>query len=187
MKTAICKLKSTSPLSFSKYVEVEKKTKESPQDYETRTWKEKMHYDANGQVFIPAAMLKNCIANAAKFLSVQIPGKGKSTYTKNFEAGIMVFDNALLNIHKDSVGSETLFVPSDGIRGGSKRVLKIFPVIPSWEATVEFVIVDSIITEPIFKQHLIEAGSLIGIGRYRPRNNGIYGRFTIDGDIDWRE
>ena len=44
--------------------------------------------DTNGVVFIPPNSLKNCLSEAAKFLSISVPGKGKATYTKNFEAGI---------------------------------------------------------------------------------------------------
>jgi len=184
MKTAICKVKGISPLSFSKFISIKKEEKEGENAFELRTCRERMHYDSNGNVFIPGAMFKNSISAAAKYLSMQIPGKGKSTYTKNIEAGIMCIENLNLNIHKDDVEMETLFVPSQGQRGGSKRVPKHFPKIKEWEGYVTFVIIDSIITKEVFKRHLEEAGSLIGIGRFRPRNNGYYGRFIVE-NIEW--
>jgi len=184
MKTAICKVKGISPLSFSKFISIKKEEKEGENAFELRTCRERMHYDSNGNVFIPGAMFKNSISAAAKYLSMQIPGKGKSTYTKNIEAGIMCIENLNLNIHKDDVEMETLFVPSQGQRGGSKRVPKHFPKIKEWEGYVTFVIIDSIITKEVFKRHLEEAGSLIGIGRFRPRNNGYYGRFIVE-SIEW--
>ena len=177
------RIEGIAPLSFSKKVSVEKLNKEHPADYEKRTWREKMHYDnTNNEVFIPGVMFKNALAGAAKYLSMQIPGKGKSTYTKNFEAGLMCFAPVKLGIDKDDVANEWLFVPSDGKRGGTTRVDKCFPIIHKWSGVVEFIIVDSIITREVFERHLSEAGSLIGIGRYRPRNNGYYGRFTYDSD-----
>ena len=66
MKTAICKIKSISPLSFSKHVSVEKLPKELAKDYEARTWKERTHYDEKGEVFIPGSMFKNSLSEAAK-------------------------------------------------------------------------------------------------------------------------
>ena len=42
------------------------------------------------------------------------------------------------------------------------------------------------VTEDVFKQHLIEAGQFIGIGRWRPRNNGQYGRFIVE-KVEWEE
>lgn len=184
MEVATCKLKSISPLSFSKHVEVEKLPKELAKDYEKRTWREKIHADHNNQVFIPGAMFKNCISGAAKYLSLQIPGKGKSTYTKHFEAGIMCYEPAYIGLKKDDVNEEWLFVPSDGKRGGTTRVLKCFPLVNEWEAEVKFIITDPTITRDVFEQHLQEAGHLIGIGRYRPRNNGYYGRFIIE-NVSW--
>ena len=35
------------------------------------------------------------------------------------------------------------------------------------------------ITLSVFRKHLEEAGKFIGIGRFRPRNNGFYGRFEV--------
>jgi hypothetical protein len=187
MKTATCKIVGISPLSFSKHVEVDKLPKELPKDYEKRTWREKLHYNNNGNVFIPGSMFKNCIAGAAKYLSMQIPGKGKSTYTKHFEAGVMCYEPAYIGLNKEDVQEEWLFVPSDGKRGGTTRVLKCFPKVPDgWETEIKFMIIDSTITEEVFTQHLEEAGRLIGIGRYRPRNNGFYGMFKVV-NIQWSE
>jgi hypothetical protein len=128
---------------------------------------------------MPPMAFKNCLAEAAKFLSIQIPGKGKATFTKHFEAGVMVMDALTLNIKKDDVDGEWFHVPSDGKRGGSKRVLKCFPVIPRWSGNVTWHILDDTITQDVFVKHLEEAGKFIGLGRFRPRNNGFYGRFGV--------
>ncbi len=127
---------------------------------------------------------KNCLSEAAKFLSIQIPGKGKSTYTKHIEAGVLVTDPLVLNIKKENVLGEWLFVPSDGIRGSGKRVDKCFPVIHQWSGEVTFYVLDETVTEDVFKNILEQAGKFIGIGRFRPRNNGFYGRFVIE-SIRW--
>lgn len=139
----------------------------------------------DGRIFIPPMSLKNCVAEAAKFLGKQIPGKGKSTYTKHFEAGTLVTDPIILPLKKEDVEGEWLFVPSDGIRGSGKRVDKCFPVIRSWSGEATFYIIDETITKDVFIDHLKDAGSLIGIGRFRPRNNGFYGRFTVE-NLEWR-
>ena len=179
MKTYKARLKSKSPYSQSRHYTVDKLEKESPADYERRTWRNRMHVTANGEVYIPPMALKNCLQDAAKFLSIQIPGKGKATYTKHFEAGVMVVDEILLGIKADDVVGEELFVPSDGKPGGGRRVEKVFPLIPSWEADVIIHVVDETITADVLKRHLDEAGTLIGMGRFRPRNRGFYGRFDV--------
>lgn len=163
------------------------KPKEGKADYEIRTWREKMHYvPETGQVLIPPMQFALSLKEAAKYLNLQIPGKGKSTYTKNFDAGIMVTEPLLIDSYKDDVECEILHVPSDGKRGGTSRVLKSFPLIRSWEGKVKYWILDDIITEDVFRRVLETSGNLIGIGRFRPRNCGYYGRFEVV-KIEWNE
>lgn len=179
MKIARVTIEGVSPYSQSKHHNVDKLPRELPKAYEERTWRERMHVEEDGRVFIPGTSLKNALAEAAKYLSIQIPGQGKATYTKNFEAGVMVIDPIRLPYKKDEVAGEWLFVPSDGKRGGGKRVDKCFPVIHKWGGVAEYIIFDEIITEDVFKRVVEASGALIGIGRFRPRNNGYYGRFKI--------
>lgn len=187
MITATAALKSISPYSQSKHYDEPAKTdKESARDYEVRTWRERMHVNETGNVFIPPMSFKNCLSEAAKYLSVQIPGKGKSTYTKHFEAGVLVMDALILPFRKTEVAGEWLFVPTDGVRGSGKRVSKCFPVIPEWSGRVTFYILDETITKDVFMQHLEQSGQFIGIGRFRPRNNGFYGRFEAD-KLTWEK
>ena len=184
MKTATVQLRSVSPYSQSKHYTTEKLPKELPKDYEARTWRDRLHTTDGGEVFIPPMSFKNCLSEAAKFLGIQIPGKGKSTYTKHFEAGVLVTDALMLGINSSDVKGEWLFVPSDGVRGSGKRVDKCFPVIHEWSGEVTFHILDETITEDVFVNVLKQAGAFIGIGRFRPRNNGFYGRFSVE-SVKW--
>jgi len=185
MKTAVARLKSISPYSQSRhYTTPERGQKETPADYEKRTWRERLHVNDEGYVFMPPMAFKNCLSEAAKFLSHRIPGKGKATYTKHFEAGVLVTDALVLPIKKESVEGQWLFVPSDGKRGSGSRVDKCFPVIKEWEGDVTFFILDETIDEAAFKEHLEEAGKFIGLGYFRPRNNGFWGRFSVEA-IKW--
>lgn len=185
MKTATVKLESVSPYQQSRHYEVTKLPKELPKDYEERTWRNRMHIDENGEVFIPPTALKNCLSECARFLGRQIPGKGKSTYTKHFEAGVLIAEPVKLGVKADSVEGLWLFVPSDGKRGGSSRVFKCFPVIRKWSGVAVFHILDETITQDVFREHLEEAGRFIGIGAFRPRNNGYFGRFVVK-SVDWQ-
>lgn len=186
MKTAICSLTSQGPYSQSKFINTPKLPKESAIDYEARTWRERMHYDDDGQVFIPPMQFSNNIKEAAKYLSIAIPGEGKARYTKHFEAGVLVTDKMYIGQHKDDIKNESLLVPSDGKRGGGKRVIKTFPLILEWKGDITYHIFDDKITEEVFSRILEEAGLLIGIGRFRPKNWGYYGRFIVD-NIIWND
>ena len=179
MHVATVSLKSVSPYSQSRKIQSPRLDRETADDHEKRTWKERVHADDEGRVFIPPMALKNCIAECAKFRSEQIPGKGKSTYTKHFEAGILVVDPMYLGVTVDEVKGEWLYVPADGRRGGPKRVDKCFPLVPKWEGTATFHVLDDAVTKDVFERHIAEAGKFIGLGRFRPRNNGYYGRFEV--------
>lgn len=179
MKVFSVKLESSSPYSQSRHYDDPSLEKEGKDDYDARTWRSRMHVDENGFVFIPPMSIKNCLSEAAKFLSMGIPGKGKATYTKHFEAGLLVLDRINTGVKADDVKHEALFVPADGVRGSGKRVVKRFPRIDRWSATFQIHVLDETITKEVLEKHLQEAGNLIGIGRFRPRKNGYYGRFTV--------
>lgn len=185
MKIAVCELHSVSPYSQSRYYKVTKLAKELPDAYEERTWRNRLHTLPDGTVFIPPMAFANSIKEAASYLSLQIPGKGKSTWTKHFQAGVLVAEALVLPMRASEVESEWLFVPADGTRGGGRRVEKCFPVIREWSGSVTYYILDDMITEDVFTEHLRVAGSLIGIGRFRPRNCGYYGRYSAEG-ITWK-
>lgn len=184
LATVTTKLRSIAPYSQSKKIQSERDRKETHADHEKRCWRERLHQNEKGEVYIPPMALKNCLAECAKFMSVQIPGRGKSTYTKHFEAGLLVTDPIMLGIQADQVEGEWLFVPADGNRGGGKRVDKCFPLLPSWEGLFTCFVLDQTITKDVFDLHLREAGRFIGLGRFRPRNAGFYGRFQVD-DLTW--
>jgi len=189
-------IKSTGePLMFSRYHNTEKLSKETPDAYEKRTWREKVHTNGEGLVVIPGIAFKKCIQESAKYLSIQIPGKGKSTYTKHFKAGFRSTKSPLLLIdgepvHKDSdqVKGVDLLVDSNGVSGSGKRVMRTFPTFFGWSAEVSFVIMDDLITKDVFISHLRSAGMLQGIGSFRIGNGGDNGGFTFDSEcVTWEE
>ena len=99
----------------------------------------------------------------------------------------MCLDPVPLGIRGEDVTGERLHVPSTGRRGGTTRVWKQFPHIPAgWVATVTFYVLDPLVTEQVFEEHMKECGNFIGIGRFRPRNNGYYGRFVVK-SIKWED
>lgn len=184
MITVRCKLESISYYSQSRHYDVPALEREKKDDYEKRTWRERCNTNEAGNIFIPPMAFKNCITDAAQYLSIKIKGSGTSTYTKHFVAGILCVEGLDLGIKKDDVEGEWHFVPSDGKVGGGKRVNKCFPLIRKWSGEVEYIILDEIITEDIFTEVLAKAGQFIGIGRFRPQRRGYYGRFVVK-SIKW--
>ena len=192
MKLAIAALSSLSPYSQSRNYEKEFPRRqratgvahETHEEWRDRTWREHSHTTDEGEVFIPPMSIKNALSECAKYLGITIPGKGKNTYTKHFEAGVMIAEPILLGIKKKDLESEHLFLPANGRRGDGSRIWKTYPLIRSWTGTVKIHILDETVTKSVLLQHLKEAGNFIGIGRFRPRKNGYYGRFTVD-KMEW--
>jgi len=92
MRIATATLKGISPYSQSRAHESEKLNRETADEYEKRTWRNKCHSDETGTVFIPPMSFKQSLDRAAQMLGRQVPGKGKSTYTKFFLSGVMCID-----------------------------------------------------------------------------------------------
>ena len=188
-RIATCDLVSISPYSQSKAIETARGN--TPADeHEKNTWRERIHRDEKGFVIIPPMAFVNNIQRAAKYSGMKVKGQRNATYTKHFNSGVMVVEPAIIYNENgsrylaDEVPYDYLFVPSDGKPGGGSRVFKYFPRINNWTATVQYHIIDEVITKEAFSQILVIGGNLIGIGRFRPENRGYYGRFTVK-DIKW--
>lgn len=148
-------------------------------DWEVGLWRYRAHADHNtGEVFISRFALKNLMFDAAAHLKMKIPGEGKSTFVKHFKSSIFANGHMRLGINRNDIQPLWLHVPSDGTRGGSKRVQKGFPVIPAgWKGTASFFITYDKITREIFQEHLDDAGIYCGLGSLRVANGGIGGQF----------
>lgn len=173
-----------SPLSFSKAIQSDKEEGETHDAFERRTWRERLHTNAEGVAYIPAMAIKNMMSDVAAYRGEKIPGEGNAKYKKHFEAGIMCVDDLLLGVGADDFMEERLFVPADGRRGGGKKVWKSFPTLQEgWRCKGTLIVLDHRLMKDTDKVHdyLQYGGRLIGVGRFRPRNNGTYGRFRVEG------
>jgi hypothetical protein len=125
--------------------------------------------------------LKQCVDTAAFKLGVKVPGRRSATFRNFFASGFFCdADVPLANgkwIKKSDVESVQINANSDGVRGSGKRVQRRFPSIPKWHGIASFTILDDVITEPVFEQHVKAAGVVVGIGRFRPEKSGTNGRF----------
>lgn len=185
MKIAKCHLKSISPYSQSRRLPEKTDKKQSYDDWENEVWRQRMHVNDEGRVFVPPMCFKRSLETAARFLREKIPGKGNSEYAKHFKAGVLVVEGLVLPIRREDAQFERLPLSSSGKPGGMD-VFKNMPVIPQWEGDVDFHVLDDTITKDVFERTLKEAGSFIGLGRFRPEKGGYYGRYEVV-SITWKE
>lgn len=178
MRTCTVKIAGSAPYSASRAHCAEKLNKETADAYEERTWKEKAHIE-NGAVVIPPMAFKIGLDRAAKMLGRQIPGKGKSTYTKFFESGVIVTEPVPIAT-EDAIKKERIHANADGVRGSGKRVWRNFPRIDDWSGTVTFHVIADEITKEVFEEAVNYAGLAVGVGRFRPERGGYFGRYTVE-------
>jgi len=180
--TVDCDLIGTAPLGFSRAIQSVKNHGESSAAFEERTWRERMHVDADGYCYIPPTALKNCLADIAKYRSDSVPGKGKKTYTKYFESGLLVTQPLSLGVKASEVVGTRLHVPSDGKRGGGTRVWRVFPTLPQWKTHATIYVLEPMLIDKVakVKEYLEDAGKFIGLMFFRPARNGFWGRFRIE-------
>lgn len=186
MKIAIAHLVSISPYSQSRPHETPKLERETSDAYEQRTWRDKCHALPDGHLFIPPMAFKMGLDAAASMLGMQIPGKGKKTYTKFFLSGVLVTDPIILPNKKDDIPGDRIYANADGVRGSGKRVWRTFPRVDEWRGKVTYHVLADEITEEVFEKNLKQAGSFVGIGRFRAQNGGTYGRYRAE-KIEWQE
>lgn len=172
-----------SPYSQSAKPPVPFLDRETHDDYEQRTWREKCTVNKEGQVCIPAMALKQCIDTCAHKLGLKVPGRRGSTYKNFFASGFFCDHDVPISngkpLTKETAESKTISANADGVRGSGKRVPRTFPEFVAWHGVAEFTILDDIITESVFEQHVKSAGVIVGIGRFRPEKGGTNGRFRV--------
>lgn len=175
-----------SELFFGKPVLSKKRPEQTHDDFEDAVWPEKLHRNDDGQLYWPPFALKNALEEAGKFLSMKIPGEGKKTFTDRLRKGVLVVEPIMLCIPDgtpatiDDILPRRLFVPSDGKRGGPKRVVRVFPSLPQWKGQAVVHVLDEKIGDEVLAKHLECVGNFVGFGSMRVGNGGVAGRFTID-------
>src|SRR5262245_40810920 len=179
MKICEIELQSITPYSQSRLHGEQREEKETWEDWERRTWKKRAHVNNDGMIYIPPMAFKQSLDSTAKRLGIQIPGRGKATYTKHFLSGVLVMDELVTQTSINDVQGEWINANSDGRRGSGTRVPRCYPVIPKWHGKIKFHLLDDAITQSVFERVAKEMGQFVGIGRFRPENGGYYGRFDV--------
>jgi len=175
-----CDLISAGPLLYSKRIMSADMEGESPEAKEERTWRERMHVDDQGCLFIPNIALKQTLANTAKYLSEKVPGKGQATYSKHFASGIMVIEPLQLGIKAKDIEGTPMLVPAQPSKPKGAQVTRIFPIIAQWQTKVEIVVLDPILLSHMdkVKQYVVFSGKFIGLLGMRVGNGGQFGRYS---------
>lgn len=179
MYRATVTIEGVSALSQSRQHRTPFLERESYEDYERRTWREKANVDKDGIVFIPAMAFKQAVDDAAKRLAIPDPDNKRATLSKYFISDVICEGHLSIGVHKDDMPKVTINANVDGVRGSGKRVERTFPQISNWKGTTTFLVMDEKITHAVFEKVFKSAGMSIGVGQFRPQKGGTNGRWQV--------
>jgi hypothetical protein len=180
MRVATIRIKGLTPYSQSRALQSEKNREETHDDFDKRIWREHLHVNSAEKYYIPAVAITQGLADAASYLGKggDLKKKGNATWAENFRCGLAIAQGPVLNASEPR--PERVYCHADGKRGSGKRVWRTFPVFDAWQATLVIHILDDSIPEEIFEKVVNAYGLFIGVGRFRPQNNGYLGRFVVE-------
>jgi hypothetical protein len=188
MKTCTARITGISPYSPSRMLDTSQmKAGEKHDAFDKRMWREKAHVDRDGFVIIPFMSFKKCLSEAVRLTPRKIKGRGAQTYGGQFKGGVLLTEPLRLPLKRDDLRGETFSCSATGdARGVGGRVMRTFPMIDTWGGDLTFYLTNPSIDDAIFEAYLREAGKFIGIGRFRPENGGVNGRFNVEA-MTWAE
>jgi len=147
-------------------------------ELELLTWREKLYFDENNEVYIPGENIHECLKSGAQYWGQKIPGEGNKTYT-DVVASSIICTNIYLGLKKDNeeiipFGKMANANPSKGKKSGAK-VYKIRPLVRPWGGTFDMHVFDGRLTPSILETVISYAGAFRGLCDWRP----IHGRFEL--------
>ena len=180
IRSATVTIRGISTYSPSAMVRPIDRRKESGEQYEEEVWRDRAHYNAEGNVIIPFMAFKKSIASAASLTKRKVVGAGNQTFSAIFKSGVLLDEPLVLDTTRDTLVGQHFMCSADGdARGVGARVSRKFPMIGEWGGKLTYHLLNSQISKSIFEQYLEESGMLIGVGRFRPENGGVCGRFEV--------
>lgn len=188
MRDVIITIEGVTPYSASRPIGNDRLKGESLDDHEKRRWREKVHIDGKGMIFIPGVAFKMALDETASLLNEKIAGKGPQTWTAQFKTGVTAMNDVSLGITADAVKSIGIYANANGKRGIGTRVWRYFPIIPVWRGILEMRVFNDSLSADVFERYFEQAGILAGVGRGRPitgcaAGNGRFRPLAFD----WRD
>ena len=131
------------------------------------------HTDEAGNFYIPSEHLRMAFINAGSFVKSKVGNARKSM--KNIVAAMFTITPDAIRMPRfDQIDKRSAVN-----RAAKARVITIRPKWSEWKAEFELIVDNDTITESTIKDIISYAGAYVGIGSYRPTNNGPFGRFEL--------
>lgn len=129
--------------------------------------------NGNAKCFIPSDHLRGSFITAGSAVKAKVGGRSKSM-KQVVAAMFMVTPD-----HIELPDFDTIDKRSAVNRNVKARVIVIRPKWSTWSVEFELNVMSDTITKETVKEIIEYAGNFVGIGSFRPTNNGMFGRFEI--------
>jgi hypothetical protein len=131
-------------------------------------------YNDKDGFYIPSEHIVGSLINGGAMVKSKV-GNGKKSM-KNIVAGMFSILEPKLRLPKNY----TIDKRSAVNKNIKARVICIRPKWEEWKATFTLCVDNDTITKETVEQIITYAGQYIGIGSFRPTNNGMFGRFKLN-------
>lgn len=126
-----------------------------------------------GQCFIPAEQLRIAMINGGTYLKSKVGTKTKSM--KGIIAAVLqVTPEYIVLPEYDEIDKRSAVN-----RAVKARVMVVRPKWSKWAAQFDMVLDNGTLTKEMLTELVNVTGNYVGIGSYRPTNNGYFGRFQL--------
>lgn len=127
----------------------------------------------SGKCFIPGDHIKGALINAGGMVKAKVGNAKKSM--KNIVAAMFFIKEDEIELPEyDAVDKRSAVN-----KNVKARVIVIRPKWTKWEAEFTLCVDNETITKQTIEEIIINAGNYIGIGSFRPTQNGSFGRFEL--------
>jgi hypothetical protein len=127
----------------------------------------------DGKCFIPSDQIRGSLIGAGSYMKAKVGGKSKSMKII-VAATFMPTPEQIIIPDYDSIDKRSAV--NRNIKG---RIISIRPKWTNWEASFILQVYEDTLTKETIIQLFEFAGSYVGIGSFRPTNNGLFGRFEL--------
>jgi hypothetical protein len=126
-----------------------------------------------GKCYIPSDHIRGALIGAGSYVKAKVGGRSKSMKVL-VAAMFMVDPEQIILPDYDAIDKRSAVN-----RNIKARVISVRPKWTHWEAEFTLSVYEDTITTETIEQLFAFAGNLVGIGSFRPTNNGLFGRFEL--------
>lgn len=130
--------------------------------------------NGNGKCYIPADQIRGALIGAGTYMKAKVGGRSKSMKVIVAAAFEPTPD------HIEMPDFDAIDKRSAVNKNVKARVMVIRPKWTTWSAEFVLNVHEDTITKETVQQLLTYAGAYVGIGSFRPTNNGMFGRFEVE-------